>query len=124
MLYAVNSGQYVEAIPHREAYQACCNRLTPDEVEGIKEEIRRRIEGSEVNTSSWLPGRFWDGSPFEPIYRACQRNETLAACCFGIFVWDVLMTDPDNVWGFGRYEANGIPIQGLTYFVLSNPPPR
>lgn len=30
----------------------------------------------------------------------------------------------DQVWGFGRFERNGVLIQSITYFVMENPPKR
>ena len=33
------------------------------------------------------------------------------------------MLRPDAVWGFGRFEKNGVQIESTTYFELKNPPP-
>jgi hypothetical protein len=51
----------------------------------------------------------------------CAQDPMASAKCFGLFLWAVLLKHPD-VWAFGRYEKNGIPIEGLTYFKLSKPP--
>ena len=43
---------------------------------------------------------------------------------FGLILFNLLMNIKDTVWGFGKYEKNGVPIKGITYFVLSNPPEK
>jgi hypothetical protein len=40
---------------------------------------------------------------------------------YNICLWAVLLED-DEVWGFGRYEKNGVPIEGMTYFKLGRRP--
>jgi hypothetical protein len=37
---------------------------------------------------------------------------------FGILLWQVIMDRPE-AWSFGRYEKDGIPIEGMTYFRLA-----
>jgi hypothetical protein len=37
---------------------------------------------------------------------------------FGILLWQVMMDRPE-AWGFGRYEKDGAPIEGMTYFRLT-----
>lgn len=124
MLYSVESGRYVEDIPHKSAYERWINRIAPDELSTIRRVLNERIDGDEIHTSSWMPGKDWTGSVFMPIYEtACQRDEDAAAMCFGLILWDVLLHRGD-VWGFGRYERSGFPISGLTYFRLQNPPPK
>jgi len=82
------------------------------------------VEGDEIHTSSWMPGSNWSGTVFDPIYRiACQQDESAAGMCFGLMLWEVLMQRED-VWGFGRYEKDGVPIEGMTYFRIHNPPQR
>jgi hypothetical protein len=41
---------------------------------------------------------------------------------FGLIVFNLLMNRQDKVWGFGRFEKDGKPIESMTYFVLDNPP--
>jgi hypothetical protein len=40
-----------------------------------------------------------------------------------LILWQVIRKR-DDVWSYGRYKKNGIPIEGLTYFRLPNPPPK
>jgi hypothetical protein len=123
MLFSVESGQYVTKIPHEANFMTWCSRLSVPDLTNIRVALERVISASEIETSSWMPGDDWTGTPWEPIYsQACRRDEEAAAKCFGIFVWQTVLRDRD-VWGFGRYEKDGVPIHGMTYFKLDNPPP-
>jgi hypothetical protein len=116
MLISIDTGRPINYIPHKKEYEIWKSRLTQEQFEVIRAELDRRIEGGEVHTSSWIPGENWTGTVFEPIYEvACRRNVEAAALCFGLILWEVMMRRPEN-WSFGRYEKNGIPIKGLTYF--------
>jgi hypothetical protein len=48
-----------------------------------------------------------------------SESERLSALFFGLLVWQVVM-DRD-CWSFGRYEKEGIPIRGMTYFRIDCP---
>jgi len=75
-----------------------------------------------VQTSSWIHGADCNGTVFNPIYtRACNGDERAAAKGFGLIVWDTFLRRDDG-WAFGRYEKDGAPIEGLTYFKID--PPR
>jgi hypothetical protein len=125
MLYSVDTGNYIDYIPHEREYRAWVGRLTRAEVEAIEAELNRMVEGDEIHTSSWMPGSDWSGTVFHPIYEsACQQNEQAAGMCFGLMLWKVLMDRREDVWGFGHYEKAGVPIEGMTYFRIRNPPPR
>ena len=122
MLYSVNQNRYVKHIPHLADYKIWISRLSSDELDAIQEELNQRIGENDIHTSSWMPGTDWTGTVFQPIYeKACLRNVEVAGMCFGIILWEVIK-DRDDVWGFDRYEKNGIPIEGRTYFLIHNPP--
>jgi hypothetical protein len=85
-------------------------------------ELRSRIKCDEIHTSSWIPGANWTDTVFQPIYEnACRYDPEAAAKCFGLILWAVLLDDED-VWGFGRYEKNDVPIEGMTYFKFGRRP--
>jgi len=68
-----------------------------------------------------MPGSEWSGTVFHAIYEnACECSESSSALFFGLIVWDVFMRQPEW-WAFGRYEKDGIPISGLTYFKIGAP---
>jgi hypothetical protein len=83
--------------------------------------LNKRIDGSDINTSSWIPGNDWTGTVFEPIYIACSKNIVNSGLFFGLILFD-LMIKRNDAWGFGKYEKDGVPIKGITYFLLNNPP--
>ncbi len=71
---------------------------------------------------AWIPGSDWTGTVFQPIYeKACKCNREAAAEFFGLIFWAVLL-ERNDVWSFGRYEKDGIPIGGMTYFKFGRIP--
>lgn len=123
MLYSVDGGKYITKVPHENDFQIWTSRLSASDLSNIRISLQRVFLGSEIQTSSWIPGDDWAGTPWEPIYsQACRQDEDAAARCFGLFVWQAVLRESD-VWGFGRYEKDGVPIEGMTYFKLQNPPP-
>jgi hypothetical protein len=121
MLYSIDSGSYITSIPHKKDFERWRSRLTDSEYRTITEELNRRIDGSEIQTSSWIPGKDWSITVFAPIYDgACLQDEQVSAKFFGLILWHVMMEHPDT-WAFGRYAKEAIPIEGLTYFKI-NPP--
>ena len=121
MLYSIERNQFVEDIPYKNDYRRWRERLTDDEFAAIETELVNRIDRAEIHTASWIPGNNWKGTPYEPIYtKACAGDPSESGKCFGLFLWTVLQQHADT-WGFGRYEKNGVPLRGLTYFRLDAP---
>jgi len=118
MLYNIDKKQYMDFIPYEDDFNTWRRRITEDEYNRIFDELNTRIEGDEIHTSSWIPGSDWSGTVFEPIYeKACRQDIDASAKFFGLILWEVIRRR-DDVWSYGRYEKNGIPIKGLTYFKL------
>ncbi|MBT1689296.1 hypothetical protein [Dawidia soli] len=116
MLYSLDSNKTINTIPYKGEYDVWRNRLSKAEYELIIQELTNKIRGSDIQTSSWMPGKDWTNTVFAPIYsKACKSDYTQAAKFFGLLVWETFLRHPDY-WAFGRYELDGIPIQGLTYF--------
>lgn len=123
MLFSIDANRYIHEIPHEKDYRRWRKNLTDEQFEAIRAELRGKIDGGEIHTSSWIPGNDWSGTVYDPIYTvACEMSHAESGKCFGLFLWIVLQEHPDT-WAFGRYEKNGVPINGLTYFKLDNPPP-
>lgn len=121
MLYSIESESYIENIPHRVDYDRWKSRISDKDYQAIYDELNSRIAGSEVQTSSWIPGANWSGTVFQPIYEhACNYDETSAAKFFGLILWHVFMKHHE-VWAFGRYKLGEVPIEGLTYFRIDRP---
>lgn len=124
MLYSIDSGKYIEELPHKKEFDNWIRNLSDHDYQKIIEALNDKIDESDINTSSWIPGNNWTGSIYEPIYHACGDNKELSGLFFGLIMFNLLMERQDAVWGFGRYEKNGVSIRGTTYFILQNPPPR
>ena len=121
MLYSVDTLSYITKIPHQDKYNGLRRNLLQTDLDRIKAELNSRIDTNEIHTSSWIPGNDWTGTPYMPIYEACGQDVNLSGMCFGLILWIVMMERSD-VWSFGRYEKDGVPIQGITYFKLDKVP--
>jgi hypothetical protein len=121
MLYSIDRGDIVRSVPHADTFKLWKSRLNATEIKAVKFELNRRVDGGEIHTSSWMPGRDWTGTVFQPIWeKACLKNVDEAAKCFGLFLWEVMMERPET-WAFGRYKLNEIKIEGMTYFRVDMP---
>lgn len=116
MLFSIDKDEYITDIPYKANYERWRSKLIPEEYEAIVTKLNSLIDGDEIVTSSWIPGSDWSNTVYDPIYqKACDQNPNESAMCFGLFLWVVLQKHPET-WAFGRYEKNGVPINGLTYF--------
>ena len=107
----------IKEVPFKTQYAEWMGRLSPQQLRDIKAELNALIDGTEVNTSSWMPGEDWTGTPYEPIYtKATRCDESAAARCFGLMVWEVFM-ERREVWTSEHFEKDGVPIRGRTYFI-------
>jgi hypothetical protein len=123
MLYSVETGKYVDKLPHKKEFDIWMKKLPQADYESIVDALNAKIALSDINTSSWIPGDEW-GSVYKPLAVACGNNKEASGLFFGLILFDLLMRRDDAVWGFGRFEKNGVPIKGTTYFILHNPPAR
>ena len=128
MLYSVPDMTKIERVPHQLDYgrwRSALDAANPRAFDKICSELDSRFDKREIDTSSWIPGANWESTPFQPIYVACggDDNENAhdeAARFFGLIVWQVVMDRKDS-WSFGRYEKDGLPIRGMTYFRIDQP---
>ena len=124
MLYSIDTGKYVNKVPHKAEFDKWMRNLSAADYQAIADELNSRIDGNDINTAGWIPGHDWTGTVYEPIYNACNKNVMQSGLFFGLIVFDLLMRRDDKVWGFGRFEKDGKQIASMTYFVISNPPAR
>lgn len=116
MLFDIVTGKKVTHIPHENSFNTWKNRLSPQEFDDILIELDKKIDGDEIHTSSWMPGNDWVDTVYFPIYQqACGNNKTDSGLFFGLIVWYVFQSRSDE-WYFGRFEKDGTPINGMTYF--------
>ena len=118
----------IHSVPHADQFQTWKGRLSAQELTAIHAEFdkvigRRVASGNEILTSNWLPselcqegGAVWGGTPFWPIYEsACRQNWQHAGWCFGLLLWEYMM-ERDDDWLCGKFDKDGVPIGGTTYF--------
>jgi len=118
MLWDLEKDKEITSIPHKKDYDLWMSRLTPSEIQDIKEEFLRMIEGLDIVTSGWIPGPDWTNTPLQLIHdKACITNWDSARKCYGIMVWEIMM-EHDDVWGFGKYTLDDKKIGSMTYFRL------
>lgn len=122
MLYSVETGKYVKKLPHKSEFDSWMKNISASDYQKIIDALDQKIDATDINTSSWMPGNDWTGTVYEPLYLACGNNKEASGLFFGLVLFNHLMERKDAVWGFGRYEKDGIPIKGMTYFRLKNNP--
>jgi hypothetical protein len=115
MLFDMMTGNQIVQVPYQNDYRAFLSRMTAQEIAGIETALNQMIDGTEIQTSGWMPGKDWSDTPFDPVYqKAAHCNEDVAARCFGLMVWTVFMKRPER-WTSGRFEKDGEPIGSRTY---------
>jgi len=124
MLYSIDSGKYVDRLPHKKDFDRWMKNLSLDDYQKIVDALNQQIDLKDINTSSWIPGNDWTGTVYDPIYPACGNSKETSGLFFGLILFNILMNRTDAVWGFGRFEKDGVPIRRKTYFILNNPPQR
>lgn len=122
MLYSIDTGKYVSSLPHKRDFDRWKSHISDADYQKVVDVINEKIDEKDINTAGWLPGSDWTGTVYEPLYYACWQNQTQSGMFFGLIVFETLMLREDKVWGFGRFEKDGVPIRSMTYFVLDNPP--
>lgn len=115
MLFLLDKKDPVKTIPHQEDFNSWMKNLSDSHYRTIIEFLDEKLETEEIITSSWIPGKHWGGTIFEPLYTACGKNHTKAAFFLGLLLYDYMMKREDE-WVCGRFELNGKSIRGLTYF--------
>ncbi|MGN4425712.1 hypothetical protein ACTFQN_18000 [Bacillus cereus group sp. MYBK30-1] len=115
MIISVDTGKIKKKLPYQEEYEKWKVNLSSEDLKRITYVLNQMINEDEIHTSGWMPGSNWMGTVFEPIYHACNRNQTQAALFFGLIVYKVFM-DREEIWACGRFDLHGKNIKSLTYF--------
>lgn len=117
MLYSVDDQVTpITTMPHKSDYDRWMSNLAQTDHDVIVETLNKKIDGTQIQTSSWMPGK-WEGSVYMAIYEACGYDEINSGLFFGLLVWETFMNRPE-AWSFGHYSINNVPIRGLTYFTI------
>src|SRR3954468_17212853 len=90
------------------------------ELGAIQKQLNEMIDvgnetGEEVHTAGWMPGKNWQGTPFQPIYQVCGQDVEEAGRCFGLLVWKVFEARPE-IWASTHGMKDGKEIRSRTYF--------
>jgi hypothetical protein len=113
----LDSDEIVTKVPRKEVSGLIESRLSATEFNSIVDALDVQISGKEIHTSSWMPGNDWTGSPYQVLHeKAARFNEELSGKMFGLMVFIAFMQRPE-VWITGRFEKDGEPITGRTYFL-------
>jgi hypothetical protein len=119
MLVDLMTGRELTAVPYPDKFDLLQSRLSLAELAAIKDALNVKIEGTEIQTAGWMPGRDWSGTVFHPIWeKAANKNHDLSAQLFGLLVWVVFQERPER-WSSGRFEKDGKEIGSRTYFRVS-----
>jgi len=127
MLCSVN-GKEITGIPRRRQadFNAWRRNLSNEDYENVIRNLHQvfdeAIESGQAReqngivTSSYIPGRDWTNTPYQPIYEACGENFDQARLFFGLLVWDAVIQHENN-WIFIRQERDSDHPLGMTYFI-------
>lgn len=108
-------GRQITSTPHKADYDHWSKNITHKELETVIEAIQARINDLEIFNASFLPGADWNGTPFMPLYIACNENEENAAYFYGIMCWIAVQRHAEE-WICIKDKENKILGRGWTYF--------
>lgn len=114
MLFDLN-GREVTHIPHKRDFDTWRSRISDSDYEKAVAAIGDYVEGRDIFTSGFIPGSDWTGTPYEPLYYACNQSVTHAAFFFGLIVW-ITMMKHDEEWVFKPSDRDAEDPHGVTYW--------
>jgi hypothetical protein len=125
-LYSLPNMKEIIRIPHDQDNRPIIDRIPDSDLDAIVDEINRRVDAvvdspEELITSGWIPGNYWIGTVWEPIYIAARNDFSRAGMVFGALVFEVMMNRPED-WSLGKYQVNGRDIGSTTYFRIFRRP--
>lgn len=119
MLYNIY-GQEISKVSYQETFN-CFYKLDKIERDKINSKLQEIInetslkDNNKILTSSFIPGKDWTNTVFQPIYeKASDCNEELAAKIFGLVLMQNFI-DNDKEWVFMKPENTDI--KGSYYFI-------
>lgn len=99
-----------------QTYALLLSRLSMAELSAIRAALSERIEGSRIETASWIPGADWRGTPYQVIYeKGAKLNHDVAALMFGLMVWEAF-EDHEDDWYTERFSMGGEEDRFRVYF--------
>jgi len=116
MLFSID-GTKMDYMPHQQEYDLRRIKLSEEDYRRASDAINDYIDKSGgVFTSSFIPGRDWTNTPYQPLYAACNQSMEQAAMFFGQIVWKIVMNREEE-WLFKKPDRDEDGIQGTTYWL-------
>ena len=118
MLFSID-GKKITEIPRRrrEQYNIWLTNLANSDYQAVREAINAYVDAVPQDrsfVSSFIPGRDWTGTVYEPLYIACGRSIEQSGWFFGLIVWQV-MIDHEEEWVFKLADKED-DVLGTTYW--------
>jgi hypothetical protein len=119
MLFDMDENE-ISHMPHKDDYDRWRSNLTKEKYHAMIDKLHLEFDkASEKNKpvrASYIPGKDWKVSGYQPIYHACNDNHDVAKLFFGQLVWEAAQSH-EKKWVFIR-EDKGTAEKpfGLTYF--------
>lgn len=106
----------MDYIPHAADFRRWRSNLSDADYNAAVAAINDYIDGCGGDfRSSFIPGRVWTGTPYQPLYVACNQSWDQARFFFGIIVWIAVMGRSDE-WYFRPADGEDA-IQGKWYWL-------
>lgn len=116
MLFSID-GKKIHSIPksRKVSFNGWIKKLSESDYNGIYNGINSYFDEKEVVISSYIPGKDWTGTVYQPIYEACNQDQQNAAFFFGLIVWSVVI-ERNDTWYFKPSDQDFDDVMGMTYF--------
>ncbi len=117
MLFNID-GDEMRGIPvsRREAFDRWRGKLSDPQYNSIVDAINDYIDQSGGGfTSSYIPGRDWAGTVYEPLESACDNHRESSKYFFGLIVWLTVINRNDE-WYFMMADKNADDTLGTKYW--------
>jgi len=119
MLFSIDEKEITD-IPHRRKadFNRWRKKLADSDYEAVLDAINQYVNNVPLDkpfVSSFLPGKDWTGTVYQPLYIACGQSDEQSGWFFGLIVWQV-MIDHDDEWFFKLADNDGDDVLGTTYW--------
>ena len=80
MLYSIDTGKYVEKLPHKKEFDRWMKNLSASDYQNVIDALNQKVDLSDINTSSWIPGNDWTGTVYEPLIMLVEITKMPPVC--------------------------------------------
>ncbi|MEE9615332.1 MAG: hypothetical protein V3W31_10360 [Thermodesulfobacteriota bacterium] len=113
-------GEALTNMPHKEQYDNWMQNLGRDDYRGVLDAIHDVLDDardkSEPVYSARIPGREWEGTPYKPIYIACNKDWNASRLFYGQLCWEAVQSHEAD-WTVIAEERGDDQQGGKIYFV-------